>query len=218
MSIRFVIAAALLAAFALPSLAADTPSPDKKGKEAGMEAARKYISELDKNKDGSLSKDELPADMREGFADLDANKDGKLSAEELEHHAQALSQRGTPVEVISFWVVDADTNPPSRDELQNVYDLLRKADSNNDGKLSAEELKAAREQAVEKRVDAMFKRCDKNHDNKISKDEAGGLPGPMFEQADKNHDGFIERNELKDCCTGQAGSAGKATTAPGKEK
>ena len=198
-----LLTATLSLAFATGAVA-DDQGKTSAAQKAGVDAAKKYIKELDKNNDGELSRDELPADLRDGFMQLDANKDGKLSAKELEHHAERMSQAATPVEVVSVWLVEADTHAPSVGELQSVYELLRKADTDNDGQLTPSEIKAARRHAIEKRVDSAFKRCDTDTDGKISRDEARGPMAAMFDRADKNKDGFVTKDECMECCTPQA--------------
>jgi Ca2+-binding EF-hand superfamily protein len=75
------LVAALLAAFmALPVTKANdnefTPS-------ATSSSAEKPFTALDKNKDGSLSRDEVKGTWQEKhFAKLDSNSDGKLSRQE----------------------------------------------------------------------------------------------------------------------------------------
>ncbi len=210
MASRFAIAAVMSACLIAPLALSQNPSQpgeqDKQQKPDPMASAQSYVKEHDKNSDGTLTREELPADHRDSFADLDANKDNKLSTDELKDHADRMSRQGTPIEVISIWVVEAHTDPPSRQELQKVYDLLRKADSNNDGQLAQEEIAAAREQAIQKRVDAVFERCDKNNDGKIARDEVKGPMIGAFKRADQNNDGSVTREELTECCTPKAGA------------
>ena len=60
---------------------------------AGAAAALKT---LDKNKDGKLSKDELPERMQGIIARADTNKDGKLSKDELTKFASSMGGPGGP--------------------------------------------------------------------------------------------------------------------------
>lgn len=210
MSNRFKVIAGVLATFlAVSAWATADDAKAKKasgdhqssGKQSEMDNAHKYFNDLDKNKNGFLTRDELPAGWRDDFDHLDTNKDGKLSFEELRPHIARLVMIPVPVEVVSVYAIEAPTSAPSLAQLQEVYDMLRKADANNDGKITKDEAKAFRDHAIEKRVDAIFKRCDKNNNEKISKDECQGTLTPaMFEMADKNKDGFITRDELKACC------------------
>jgi Ca2+-binding EF-hand superfamily protein len=80
--------------------------------------------------------------------------------------------------------------------LQYIYDLLRKMDKNNSGKIDPEGLKAMREQIVCDRVDELIKDLDVNNDGKISKEEARGRLKEDFDKIDLNKDGFLDREEL----------------------
>jgi Ca2+-binding EF-hand superfamily protein len=222
MSIRLTASAAVLtAALAVTCAMAQDKSRGSQDKAKGhqqtpAEAAQKFLKQHDKNADGSLSRDELPAGLREEFGDMDANKDGKLSADELQTFASRLVFVPVPVEVVSWYVVEAASDPPSRDDLQRAYDMLRKADANHDGTLSADELRAAREHAIQGRVDAIFKRCDTNHDGKIEKGECPDDLTGLFNRTDKNHDGAITKDELKACCTKAADRSGEHARSGGK--
>ena len=81
---KHVIGAAIAAAFfvAMPAQAADK-SEKSSSSGATREASREF-SELDKNKDGYISKDEAKGSEHEkDFAKYDKNKDGKLSKQEF---------------------------------------------------------------------------------------------------------------------------------------
>ena len=69
-------------------------------------------------------------------------------------------------------------------------------DANKDGKIEAAELKAARAELVQHRVDSIMKDLDRNQDGKISRDEARGQISRRFAELDANQDGFISRDEL----------------------
>jgi Ca2+-binding EF-hand superfamily protein len=83
---KIVFCAAIAAAFTLP-FTAEAAKGDRKNKKNAAPA----FSTLDKNGDGSISKEEYIAAMKDSlgeetaktqFASLDKNKDDKLSAEE----------------------------------------------------------------------------------------------------------------------------------------
>jgi Ca2+-binding EF-hand superfamily protein len=56
-----------------------------KGKQEGQKppTAEQLIKELDANKDGKLSKDEIKGPIKDDFTKIDTNKDGFLSLQEL---------------------------------------------------------------------------------------------------------------------------------------
>jgi hypothetical protein len=96
MNHKLLIAAAVATAFAFPVFAQTSGKSD-----GGAEAMFKA---MDKNNDGSISKDEAKGTPHEkDFAKLDKNKDGKLSRAE---HAAA------PEHAVSDKKGSADTTAP----------------------------------------------------------------------------------------------------------
>jgi Ca2+-binding EF-hand superfamily protein len=178
----------------------------EKGKEGGDSAkaskppswfnAEEFLKEHDKDKDGYLSREELPAEFRHNFDKLDTNKDGKISLEELKKGYAYLHRHRRPSDFVHVLVEMSDVDEGCAEELQIVYDYLRHLDKNKDGKIDAEELKAAREELVKQRVDRIFERLDTNKDGKISLEEARGAVKRHFKELDTNKDGFIDREEL----------------------
>ncbi len=104
-------------------------------------------------------------------------------------------------------------DPASGEELQRIYDELRKLDTAKDGKIDAKALKAASDRIAEERVDGLIKRLDVNKDGKISREEAKGLIKENFDKIDTNKDGFIDRDELL-----KAAMERLETKAPAPEK
>jgi Ca2+-binding EF-hand superfamily protein len=155
-----------------------------------------FLKEHDKNKDGFLTREELPERFRHNFDKIDTNKDGKLSREELRKGAIYLEPRRRPSDVVFVLVEMSDCDECCAEELQLIYDFLRKLDTNKDGTIQVGELKEAREALVRARVDRLFKALDTNKDGKISRDEAKGQIKKNFDQLDTNRDGFIDRDEL----------------------
>jgi Ca2+-binding EF-hand superfamily protein len=174
----------------------DEKKDDKKIKAQPLIDVDAFMKEYDTNKDGFLSKDEMPDWLLHNFDRLDLNKDGKISKEELEKGVAYLQQRRRPSDVIMVLVEISDCDECSAEELQRAYDYLRKLDKNKDGKIDADEIKAGREVIFKERVDSIIKRLDKDKDGKISKKEARGLIKEHFDTLDKNKDGFIDRDEL----------------------
>jgi Ca2+-binding EF-hand superfamily protein len=118
------------------------------------------FSTMDTNHDGNISRDELAAQqqrdlaqararieqqLRDAFKRLDTNKDGALSLPEFLASTPAIKTNETPDQV------------------------LRLLDSNHDGKVSPEELRAPEL--------AKFNKVDANHDGIVTPEEmkaAGG--------------------------------------------
>jgi Ca2+-binding EF-hand superfamily protein len=184
--------------------ATNTPNqPNQPGQAGGpqFDAAR-FIKDHDKNGDGKLSKDELPPDLQEHFAQIDTNKDGFVTAQELQTYAERMNKQRPYLIEVAYWVIDVnDPEMESTAELQKTYDLLRKMDTNKDGKLDEKEVAAYRQERQKERADRIFKYMDKNGDGKISKDEARGLWADNFKELDTNGDGFLERSEVEKALT-----------------
>jgi Ca2+-binding EF-hand superfamily protein len=82
------------------------------------------------------------------------------------------------------------------EEVQKIYNMLRKLDTKKDGKIDPQALKAAADHILQDRVNEIFNRLDTNKDGKISREEARGLIKQDFDRIDANKDGFIDRDEL----------------------
>ncbi len=82
------------------------------------------------------------------------------------------------------------------EEIQRIYDMLRRLDPAKDGKIDLKELKAEQERVVTERVKRAIERLDTNKDGKISKEEAKGMIKEHFDRLDRNKDGFIDYEEL----------------------
>ncbi|HEV3445112.1 MAG TPA: EF-hand domain-containing protein [Gemmataceae bacterium] len=79
--------------------------------------------------------------MREHFDELDTDKDGKLSREELEKGAMTMAPRRRPSDVVYLLVETSDFDKEALPELQRMYDVLHRLDKNKDGKLDPQERK-----------------------------------------------------------------------------
>ena len=113
---------------------------------------RVSFEQLDANGDGALTQEEMAAHGAKRFADADTDGDGFLSAEELAEVAKARAGK--------------------RAEKRSAK-MLKHLDANDDGKLSADEMKPS-----EERMAKRFERADKNDDGQLSQEE--------FEQAAKH--------------------------------
>ena len=160
-----------------------------------------FLKDYDKNKDGSLTRNELPPELRPAFDRLDINKDGKVSREELQSGIAHLHPARRPSDLIHVLIEMSACDDICESELQRSYDILRKVDKNKDGKLDPDELKAARAQIIKDRVDHLFADLDENKDDKIGRKEAKGMLLHDFDEIDRNKDGFIDRTELTRAAT-----------------
>ncbi len=198
---RSLLWAVLLLSAAAINLAA--PREGKTPPDTGKPAAEptyfdvgRFLVEHDRDKDGRLARDELPPRLRHGFDKIDADKDGKLSREELTRGIAFLQPRRRPSDVVFIAIEMSDCDDGCAEELQCMYDALRKLDRNQDGNIDSGELAAMRRQIVGERVDSLIGELDADKDGKISRDEAKGEIQRNFAALDRNGDGFIDRAEL----------------------
>jgi Ca2+-binding EF-hand superfamily protein len=172
-----------------------------------------FLQEHDMNKDGSLDKSELPGRLRDRFDNLDLNKDGKLTQEELEKGINFLQPNRRPADVLVVLIEMSDCDECCLEELQHFYSTLRKLDRDNDGKLSAEELAAARKAMTEERVNNLIKDLDRDGNGRLSREEARGRVRKDFDKLDANQDGSVDREELLRAAANSAAPA-KPTARP----
>lgn len=146
---------------------------------------------------------QLMRQMLLGLATLLALCLGSLAVAE-ENNTDKKSAKETkrrPSDVVFLLIETSDADEESVAELQKLYDVLRKLDKNNDGKIDTDALKAAREQMIDDRVERIFKDLDTDQDGKISKDEAKGRIKEHFDRLDADKDGFITKDELRKAIT-----------------
>ncbi|HLJ95749.1 MAG TPA: EF-hand domain-containing protein [Gemmataceae bacterium] len=163
-----------------------------------------FIRRFDKNKDGFLSKDELPPFLAAIFERADANGDGKLDRNELAALQGLLRRRFAQPAARPASALDPMVE-------RQVDNFLARMDSNKDGKISRAEAK--------NRLAASFDVLDTNKDGFLDRNElrraverfraaAGGpmganrpavqdADGPDFDALDLNADGRLTREELK---------------------
>lgn len=151
------------------ALAADAPA-----------ATPQRPAKLDSNNDGFIDRTEAAASPRllARFDQLDTNKDGKLSREEMPRgkHGRRGSSRGRG-EQLAKLDVDKDGRI-SREEAKadpRLAGRFERMDVNKDGYLD----KADRALRMKQHRDAWFAASDTNNDGQLSKAEFDAAKGPM---------------------------------------
>jgi hypothetical protein len=117
--------------------------------------------------------------------------------------------KSRPSDVVFILIETSGADEDSVAELQRLYDVLRKLDKNNDGEIDPAELRVARLQIIEDRVDHIMKKLDTDGDGSISRSEAKGRILEHFDRLDLNADGLISRDELRQAISTSHKAAGK---------
>ncbi len=155
-----------------------------------------FLKRFDKNRDGVLSKDELPPGLARNFDRYDRNNDGKLDLKEIGQMLESAHRLFAAKPAVDEAAVE-----------RRVSQILERMDANKDGKISKDEARGP--------IAENFDRIDTNKDGFIDKAElrrmvarnmamagggpaaAGGAMAPDFDALDKNADGRLTREELK---------------------
>jgi len=177
------------------------------------------LRRLDRNGDGKIVPDEIPAPNRAQFVELlnvaDKDADGALTFQEARTALDEIEklyksfQQGTPQQRLAraFKYLDSDGDGKiSPDEVPDqqkgrIEDLVDLADKDGDGKLTREEFADGAEKqfvaqsSPEQIADELLKR-DENKDGGINLDEAPPKVKENFEKADTNGDGKLDREEI----------------------
>ena len=104
-----------------------------------------HADEIDLDMNGIISRDEIVGEATKAFAGYDANSDGKLTAAELSGRGGSRSAMGGFLKGHSKEVDrDGDGVLTRSEAIGNAERMFAKMDSNEDGKISSEELKASK--------------------------------------------------------------------------
>lgn len=157
---------------------------------------------FDENKDGTLTKAEVPERMQGIFARADANGDGVLTRDEVTKATAAQGARGPgregpPDPVLRALDTDRD-GVLSAAEISGSAAALQTLDKNGDGVLSPDELRPMMGgmRDPQQMINRMFEENDTNHDGKLSKAEMPERMQEMFARADADQDGFVTKDEM----------------------
>jgi len=153
----------LLAICVAISSAAFAQAPDATDREARRqqmrEKAEARFTASDRNRDGKLSfaewQEARNKKMSEQFRKLDGNNDGALSQDELRQghqqrrqmrgaHRQQAEARRTKLRALDIDKDQALTRAEIGDRMPKLSENFERIDSNRDGKLTREEIRAAR--------------------------------------------------------------------------
>lgn len=132
---KAIVIGAVIAAFAIPSA---VYAVKKAGNWHSGWVETKF-ERHDVNKDGFITKDEMPERFTEMFDQADANKDGKLDVTEVETAVSDMKDRKLSKMIKRF---DRDSDGlVSKDEVTAfIVEKFDKADKDGDGNLSKDEI------------------------------------------------------------------------------
>ena len=162
------------------------------------------LMSLDKDGDGTLTKDEVPERLQGLFTRADTNRDGKLIPDEI--RASASTQAGpngrpqrsgeaTRMDPV-LSAIDTDHDGVlSAAEIAAAPTTLKSLDKDGDGELSATELRP-RQQTPADRAKHILDEWDTNKDGKLTKPEAPDRIQQQFDAIDTNHDRVLSEDEL----------------------
>jgi Ca2+-binding EF-hand superfamily protein len=172
-----------------------------------------FLKSADLNQDGVIDQAEFQQSRDKWFTDLDTSQDGFVSADELKAfgdkmHAEWAKKHADQAD-------KPDANKKHGDFSQRI---LKRVDSDKDGKISKTEFDAAGSKMFSK-LDQnsdgkiaenempqrhwarfggkMFDRMDADSDGKVTKAEFQAAGEQMFQRMDKNGDGIIEKGEMQ---------------------
>lgn len=163
----------------------------------------------DKNNDGKITSDEVPAEAWERISKLDKDTDGAVTAEEARAGAPAGAAGGGEM------FARADKNKDgklSKDEVPaEMWERLSKLDKDSDNLITREEMAAMMKGrpgaeglrggpgagSGEGGAGPMFSRFDTDKDGKLSKTEVPAEMWDKLSKADDDADGLISKEELE---------------------
>jgi Ca2+-binding EF-hand superfamily protein len=203
------------------------PMPPQGGGGQMRQLQMPSFAELDKNKDGKISRDEFPSQFpAQTFDRLDTNHDGFI--DETEWNAMRARFGGgggggprTGESLLKLLDANGD-GKVSRDEFAKILTLFDVLDKDHNGDLSQDELngffRAVNESQTQAtggvEVNNLFEKYDKNKDGKITAEELGNER--IFKSLDLNKDGVIDRAEAETALKQlkKAAEAKKASQTP----
>jgi Ca2+-binding EF-hand superfamily protein len=172
-----------------------------------------FLKKYDKNRDGFVTKEELPDFLAKNFERSDRNGDGKLDRTEITALLNTLRVMLTPPpevekiveKLLAAFDTDKDGKISKAEARGKVADNFAAFDLNKDGFLDRGELRVVAAQflaAGGKKKDFPaaldFDSLDRNADGRLSRAELKGTPfEKVFDQIDTNRDGLIDRDEFE---------------------
>ncbi len=132
---RIFVVSAVVAAIAIPSAVFAAKHSDKWGDDWIQHMFEKH----DANKDGNLTKSELPDRMQRHFDKVDKDGNGSLTKEEVTLAHQERKEKRLTAMMMRF-DTDSDGKVSEAEVVAFATEKFKKADENGDGTLTKEEI------------------------------------------------------------------------------
>jgi len=132
---RIFVVSALVAAIAIPSAVYAAKHSDKRGGDRVQHMFEKF----DTNKDGVLTKAELPERMQRHFDKVDKDGDGNLTKDEATLAYQERKEKRL-TEMMMRFDTNSDGAVSEAEVVAFATEKFKKADENGDGSLTKEEI------------------------------------------------------------------------------
>lgn len=175
------------------------------------------FTKLDKNKDGSISKDEAPEKLWERLSKADKDGDNAVSKKEFAAAHQG-GKRPGPDAVFGRFDKNKDNKLTAKEVPDQFWARISKADKDDDKAVSKQEFVAfAKAHGGPGGKGGHLKRLDKNEDGKITKEEAGKI-WERLGKLDKNNDGAVSKEEIAAAHKDRAGDKPRKGRPDGKKK
>jgi len=159
---RKMIIGSMIAALALPTTVLAAKDGDRKGHHS-----KNMFEQLDTNKDGEVSLEEMTSRTTEKFQKLDKDGNGTISVDEMSVRQKEF-----------FTKLDTDGSGTISQEEAKAFKEMK------------------REMKQERRASRLMERFDTNKDGKISREEYQGIVMERFDTADSKGAGFLTIEEV----------------------
>ncbi|OUR75318.1 hypothetical protein A9Q83_17990 [Alphaproteobacteria bacterium 46_93_T64] len=136
---RVIIVSAVIAAIAIPTAVYAT----KNAGNWGHAALSTMFEKHDANKDGVMTRDEMPEKWASRFDKLDEDKNGSLTLAEIEKSHRSHKEKRME-KMMSKFDEDKDGKISEAEVTAFVLEKFREADADGDGNLTMEEIKSLR--------------------------------------------------------------------------
>lgn len=158
----------------------------------------KFMRFFDTNQDGTVTLDEFESASQARFERMDTNKDGQVTSGEFQSYVEA---RRNEKQADRLKKMDTDNDGQVSKEEYVAYKSERasnkftRMDKNQDGVLSADELKACRKHGHHS-GQRIFGKLDNDSDGNVSREESHAAWSAWFARIDTNGDRVVTSEEV----------------------